>query len=614
MSRRSFLPCLSNSVAILIVLIISGNAYATCNGWRGGSIQAGRLCKGTPLPVATEVCSAAAEAEAAARGENTDYDLWRFSVFELGSITQATFRCTVFVPDKFGPGEHQSVRNLSGAATFFMCPSGTNVIPEDGNCYKTCDKGLDSDGECPEEEKNECSKGEGQNPINFLTGNKLFTEVDYESYGINSLKFVRYYNSQNNLVKSTEQGWVNPQHDSDYYRSKPGFSVQPISLSAAREQISAFYAIEPVTFDVAGGTVETFAIKPRVEPLGAIDQVWRHNHQKFMFRKHDNLSKVTLHRPDGSELVFKQGAGGGAFYYPKRAELQVSEFVQETAQYFIYVNKNLDLEFYTREGLYVKFQNKRGYTQTMAYNEEGLLESVTDSLGRHLNFTYDDQGRMVTMTSPEGDEYRYDYIGNTRNFSRVYYPDGDTNPLNNAYRRYVYEDARFPNAITGIFENTTRYGTYAYGGDGKAIYSGLANGAQSYSVDFSVEGQTTVTNSLGKNTVYHYDTSNNLVQIDGEPSANCLGDQRTFTYDSNNFKTQEIDKNGNITTYIRDDQGREISRTEASGTPLARTITTEWHPILNVKTKVTEPERITQFSYNSSGLLLNQTVTPNPAQ
>ena len=62
----------------------------------------------------------------------------------------------------------------------------------------------------------------------------------------------------------------------------------------------------------------------------------------------------------------------------------------------------------------------------------------------------------------------------------------------------------------------------------------------------------------------------------------------------------------NITTY--DDLGRETSRTEAHNTPQARTIQTEWHDTLSLKTKVIEPERTTVYTYDEQGRLTSTTV------
>jgi uncharacterized protein RhaS with RHS repeats len=57
-------------------------------------------------------------------------------------------------------------------------------------------------------------------------------------------------------------------------------------------------------------------------------------------------------------------------------------------------------------------------------------------------------------------------------------------------------------------------------------------------------------------------------------------------------------------TYTRDDQGRELSRTEAPGTPQARTVTTTWDTTLNKPLVITEPERVTEYTYDAEGRLL----------
>lgn len=73
------------------------------------------------------------------------------------------------------------------------------------------------------------------------------------------------------------------------------------------------------------------------------------------------------------------------------------------------------------------------------------------------------------------------------------------------------------------------------------------------------------------------------------------------------------DWNGNLTTYLRQDSnGRldlETSRTEASGSPQARTITTQWHTTFRLPTLLTEPGRTAAFTYDTSGNMLTKTVT-----
>ncbi len=69
------------------------------------------------------------------------------------------------------------------------------------------------------------------------------------------------------------------------------------------------------------------------------------------------------------------------------------------------------------------------------------------------------------------------------------------------------------------------------------------------------------------------------------------------------------DFDGNVTTYIHNAQGEETSRTEASGTPLARTITTTWSTTFHLPTKIVEPNRTTTFTYDANGNLLSKSVT-----
>jgi uncharacterized protein RhaS with RHS repeats len=45
---------------------------------------------------------------------------------------------------------------------------------------------------------------------------------------------------------------------------------------------------------------------------------------------------------------------------------------------------------------------------------------------------------------------------------------------------------------------------------------------------------------------------------------------KAFTYDVNGFLSSLTDFDGKVTTYVYNAKGQETSRTEASGTPLAR--------------------------------------------
>ncbi|MFC5474685.1 RHS repeat protein, partial [Paraherbaspirillum soli] len=51
----------------------------------------------------------------------------------------------------------------------------------------------------------------------------------------------------------------------------------------------------------------------------------------------------------------------------------------------------------------------------------------------------------------------------------------------------------------------------------------------------------------------------------------------------------------------------ETSRVEASGTPQARTISTQWHSTFSLPVRIAEPKRVTTYAYDASGNLLSKT-------
>ena len=82
----------------------------------------------------------------------------------------------------------------------------------------------------------------------------------------------------------------------------------------------------------------------------------------------------------------------------------------------------------------------------------------------------------------------------------------------------------------------------------------------------------------------------------------------TSTFDANGNLATFRDANGIQTNYTYDlARNLEISRTEAYGTPLARTIATQWHPVHRLPTRITAPSgiagvsEVTDFAYDRAG-------------
>src|SRR5262249_27231965 len=144
--------------------------------------------------------------------------------------------------------------------------------------------------------------------------------------------------------------------------------------------------------------------------------------------------------------------------------------------------------------------NRAGLTQTLTYDAQGRLTSVTDPFGRMLTLTYDTQNHIATMTDPAGGVYTY------HGDNAVIYPDGKT-------RTYLYEDHRFPTALTCILdENSQRFATYAYDAQGRAISSEHAGGAEKTTLTYNANSTTTVTDARNTARIYSFTTMHGTVK------------------------------------------------------------------------------------------------------
>ncbi|MDH3473769.1 MAG: DUF6531 domain-containing protein [Rhodospirillales bacterium] len=399
---------------------------------------------------------------------------------------------------------------------------------------------------------------EGGNPINVGTGNKYQQVTDYRSGGTRALQFTRHYNSQS-VGKWSEAIW--------------------------------------------GGILGFGWTTGYDRRLGLVMQ-------------DGEIVEVDVQRPDGRILTFV--SSGGAFAGPP----DIDATLTQVGAGFEYRDREDETETYDAAGKLLTIRQRGGYEQGFQYDANGDLASVTDSFGRQLTFGFAN-GVLASLTDPEGRTTRYSYqiIGvlNDHRLDQVAYPD-DT-PLDetdNPRVTYLYEDARDPFLLTGILdENGARYATWAYDDKFRASLSEHAGGAERTTIFYDdTDGSRTVTNALGKQTVYDFTTVQGIprvTSIEGLASANCLGSLQAATYDANGYMASRTDRNGNVTTYVRDSRGLETSRTEVAGTPEERTIATTWHPSFHVPTQIVEPGRTTDLSYDAEGRLTQRTVTDTTA-
>ena len=398
----------------------------------------------------------------------------------------------------------------------------------------------------PHKNNNTCPRN-GSNPIHTALGYKLQRETDYSGGGANTLEFKRYYTSGDHWEQS------------------------------------------------------------------GLGYNWRHTYAKHInLNSTEAISTATVYRPNGDRFYFTV-QNDDTWLGDRDVTARLTRMQDADGQLtgWEYTDSNNNVERYDASGKLITITDLMGRVLSIGYDANDHLASVSDTLGNNMSFTYDGNGRINKITDPSGGEYEYTYSPEN-NLIQVTRP-------NQTIRQYHYNEQQYTNntnlqhALTGITdENGDRYAIYRYDLSGRAISSEHAGGVDKHSFSFNADGTTTVTNSLGKQTTYRFVTIEGVkkvTQVEGHPTTSCEGANKAYSYDANGNVSSKTDWNGVTTTYTYDlNRNLELTRTEASGTPQARTITTEWHPQFRLPTKITEPGKITEYTYDGQGRQLSINV------
>jgi YD repeat-containing protein len=275
-----------------------------------------------------------------------------------------------------------------------------------------------------------------------------------------------------------------------------------------------------------------------------------------------------------------------------------------------------DAENYDTDGRLQSIVHRNGITETLAYNTGDLLTSVTDTYGRKLQFAYDTKGRLTTVTDDNSRVWTYAYDSSNR-MTMVTYPDQTT-------RQYLYANGSFPAALTGVIdEKGVQVDTTGYDSGGRANSQAQAGNTGSISLSYASSsnntvGTTTMTEASGLQTTTTYAQILRVAKISQVSRAvgGTSYGTMSYTYDANGNLATATDYKGNSTHYTFDSsRNLETSRTEAYGTPRARTISTTWSSSFRQPTVITEADasstvlRTTTYTYDSHGNCLSKTVT-----
>lgn len=329
---------------------------------------------------------------------------------------------------------------------------------------------------------------------------------------------------------------------------------------------------------------------------------WRSTYNRSLTQISTFIVKVT--RADGRVDVFYKESTSGTWKSDADVTAQLIAVVDSSNNQIGWklITDDDNTELYNTNGQLTYITTRAGLAITLSYNSNNRLITVTGPFGHTLNFSYDSNGHLTQMALPDSNVISYSYDSNS-NLTSVTYPE-------NVVRTYHYENTSFHNALTGITdENGNRFATYLYDSQGRATSTEHANGAQKTTVAYNTDGTSSVTDANGNSHEYSFLTQYDLVKPTAVSNAGCGCGSSAYTYDDNGFLASRTDFNGNVTTYTHDTRGLETSRTEAYGSSQVRTITTEWDATYRLPSKITEPNRTTAFSYDSSGNLLTKTVT-----
>lgn len=344
---------------------------------------------------------------------------------------------------------------------------------------------------------------------------------------------------------------------------------------------------------------------------------WTHN---YAGRWVQNDLQATIWLGDSSRVVFKRADANSSW---------VADNGRDSLSYVL-SSGNITGAIFTRasdetrwrfdaNGNPVTVTQRNGWAHTLAYNAAGQLQSVTNAFGRTLQFSYTNAGLLSSVTLPTSQTIAYGFDSSSR-LVAVTYPD-------NTSRSYAYGNTAFPQALTGITnEAGAVYATFTYDSAGRAIGTQHIGGVQNFTfnypaldasgtggrlttaaIDPAIYVQTAqIADPSGNSQTYTWQGGDGQIHFLG--STGMLADESVASRVLNTagLPISETDFLGNVTTYQWDTTRRlQLSRTESSGKPEARTTATQWLANLRLPVVETAPKRITTYVYNGQADLFN---------
>ncbi|MBC5765974.1 DUF6531 domain-containing protein [Ramlibacter albus] len=386
----------------------------------------------------------------------------------------------------------------------------------------------------------------------------------------------------------------------------------------------ALAAIQPLTGDVQETEVEWVDSSPHPLTLSThyrssgnadagLGPGWSHNWAATL-TKRDASAAIRFGR--GVTVVFHRDKPGAA-WQPAGGRDQLLE----SAAGLTYVQASSQAQWqFDAGGRLQGILQSNGWRMAFAYSATGQLQRVTNAFSRSILFGYD-AGRLASVRLPDGTSVGFAFDAGSR-LAAVTGADG-------AVRSYAYGDARFPGQLTSVARSGSPTAIYKYDARGLAVESARPGVGGKVSVTYPnpsggsagalTAGHTAdpslyrltvdVTDERGVTTSRTWQGGDGRVRLVGTSSP-AAGIAATTTLGANNLPVVEQDFMG-VRTVKEWDANRELplAVTKAAGTPDQQAVQTQWHPTLNVPLLVNEKGRVTEYTWDSRGNKLSQTVT-----
>ncbi len=338
-----------------------------------------------------------------------------------------------------------------------------------------------------------------------------------------------------------------------------------------------------------------------------------HNNYDLSLYVEEQDDVVVMILPDGRATLFPWLVNQGEQFYNREEKLTLTFLDKHT---YTVLDHQSDLTYTFQkisDNLYkpISLGNKHAAI-SFNYNSSNRLNQIIDSVGRVIDLDLDDFGRIIEINATHKNQQR-------TLVSYRYNQHGDLITITDALSQstqMVYENHL-------MIKKTDRNGqSFYWEYDGKKTGAkcvktwgdgGILSGHIQYLKNHNI-----VTNSLGEETIYYFNSDNLCTQVQ-----NPMGDSIFHEYTEFKEPYRDIDEEGSIIGYSYDQRGNLIKIHNKDGSPITRVYDEKDRLILSKNpegdavTRVYKNDQldaiidaggaITSFKYNSLGLVASIT-------